>query len=115
MNITTEMRWHLGDSDSALLEFSESRHSFSIDKVLVPSRFRGQGIGSQLINRVLILADAQDKEVYLSARPIGQTDEVRLQALVDYYRRFDFVPTDRGLTVVYMKRARRSEVATATS
>jgi len=109
MNVTGEMVWHLGDDDQAKLTYSESHLAYSIDTVLVSPKLRGQGIGAQLINKILILADAEDKEVYLSARPIGSNDEEKLMRLVHYYERFGFHSVDRGLSVVYMKRARNSE------
>ena len=77
--------------------------------VMVSAKFRGQGIGTQLFKKILILADAEDKEVYLSARPIGSNDEGKLMRLVHYYERFGFRSIDRGFSVVYMKRARNSE------
>ena len=104
MNITGEFVWHLGDHDHAKLTFSESRKAYSIDTVLVPSKFRSQGIGSALINKVILLADAQDKEIFLSARPIGSSSEDQLARLVSYYERFGFVTVDKGFSVVYMKR-----------
>lgn len=109
MNVTGEMVWHLGDDNHATLKYSESHLAYSIDTVLVSAKFRGQGIGAQLIKKILILADAEDKEVYLSARPIGSNNEEKLMRLVHYYERFGFHSIDRGLSVVYMKRGRYSE------
>lgn len=81
--------------------------AFSIDQVLVPSAYRGQGIGTALIKRVLFMADLFGKEVYLSARTLdGVTGEERLQRLVRFYARFGFTPVDRGLTVVHLARKR---------
>lgn len=104
MNLTGELRWHLGEADFALLHYSEDMAAFSIDSVMVPSAFRGRGIGTELIRRVLIMADAVGKDVFLSARPIGNSGEDRLLRLVHYYERFGFIQIDRGLTVVYMAR-----------
>lgn len=109
MNVTGEMVWHLGGDNQAKLTYSESHLAYSIDTVLVSAKFRGQGIGTQLIKKLLTLADAEDKEVYLSARPIGSNDEEKLMRLVHYYERFGFHSIDRGLSVVYMKRVRNSE------
>jgi predicted GNAT family acetyltransferase len=106
MNVTGEIIWHLGEENHAKLTYSESQQAYSIDTVLVPSQFRGQGIGSQLINKVILLADAEKKEIFLSARPIGPNDEEKLMRLVLYYERFGFQTIDRGLSVVYMKRPR---------
>jgi len=109
MNVTGEMVWHLGGDNQEKLTYSESHLAYSIDTVLVSAKFRGQGIGTQLIKKLLTLADAEDKEVYLSARPIGSNDEEKLMRLVHYYERFGFHSIDRGLSVVYMKRVRNSE------
>ena len=108
MNVTGEIRWYLGE-DCANLRFSEDRYSFYVDSVLVPASFRRQGIGSQLLGHILSLADAMDKDVFLSARPIGPNDPERLWRLVHYYERFGFVITDEGLTSVQMKRPRPSQ------
>ncbi len=108
MNIIGEVKWYLGD-DHAYLKYSESGSSFSIDIVLVPPAHRGQGIGSQLVERVLRLADDLNKEVYVTARPIGSFSDQALERLIHYYERFGFELQDRGLTAGYMRRARRSQ------
>jgi len=104
MNVTGEILWHLGEENHAKLKYSESHLAYSIDTVLVPAKYRGQGIGTQLIRKVILMADAEGKEVYLSARPIGSNDEQKLMRLVRYYERFGFQTVDRGFSVVYMKR-----------
>ncbi|MBI5074582.1 MAG: hypothetical protein HZB62_05375 [Nitrospirae bacterium] len=104
MNITGEIKFFLGDGDYAHLKFSESRTSFSIDIVSVPAAYRSKGIGSLLIGRVLLMADTMDKDIYLSARPIGAYTVERLSRLVSYYQRFGFSVIDEGLTMVSMKR-----------
>ncbi len=107
MNITAEVKWHLGEKDHAYLKYAESGRSFSIDIVLVPPAHRGAGIGRQLIERVLCLADSLGKDVYLSARPIGQASKDALERLILYYQRFGFVVQDRALTTAYMRRPAR--------
>jgi len=111
MNIVGEIKHYLGD-DYAILKFSESRTSFSIDIVSVPAAYRNRGIGTLLIRHVLSLADAMQKDVMVSARPIGTSNEETLQRLVRYYERFGFREFDRGLTVVYMRR-RPGDVSSA--
>ena len=103
MNLVGELCYHLGDG-CARLRFSESRTSLSIDTVLVPSTHRGLGIGSALIARVLLLADATGRAVHVSARPLGNASEETLLRLVTFYERFGFVEHDRGLTVVHLRR-----------
>jgi GNAT superfamily N-acetyltransferase len=104
MNISGEIRYFLGDGDYAHMKFSESKTAFSIDIVMVPSAYRNNGIGSVLIERVIVLADTMGKDIYISARPIGNLTDEKLNRLVDYYRRFGFDIVDKGLTVVYMVR-----------
>jgi len=103
MNVVGEIKWYL-DGDYAHLRFSEGVGSFSIDTVMVPAAQRSQGIGSKLISHVLILADHLGKQVRLSARPIGDTSEERLQRLIVYYMRFGFYVVDRGHSIAYMVR-----------
>jgi GNAT superfamily N-acetyltransferase len=105
MNIVGEIRYNLGE-DYARLKFSETRDSFSIDTVMVPAAHRGKGIGTFLINHVLTLADRMQKEVYLTARPMGNANEENINRLVRYYRKFDFFEYDRGVTASYMRRNR---------
>jgi GNAT superfamily N-acetyltransferase len=103
MNVTGELRYYLG-GEYATLRYSESRSSLSIDIVLVPGPHRGQGVGSALIARVLLLADLTRRPVFVDARPIGTSSEAALHRLVAYYQRFGFVETGQGLTVVHMRR-----------
>lgn len=108
MNVVGEIKWYL-DGDYAHLKFSEGLGSFSIDTVMVPAAHRSKGIGNKLINHVLILADQLGKQVRLSARPIGDTSEERLQRLIVYYSRFGFYVVDRGHSIAYMVRDIPSE------
>lgn len=103
MNVVGEIKWYL-DGDYAHLRFSEGVGSFSIDTVMVPAVHRSKGIGSRLIGHILILADRLGKQVRLSARPIGDTSEERLQRLIAYYQRFGFYVEDRGNSIAYMVR-----------
>lgn len=108
MNITGEIKFFVGNGDYAHLKFSESKSSFSIDLISVPSAHRSKGIGALLISRVLQLADTMEKDIYLSARPIGSYSPERLARLVSYYKRFGFGIIDEGLTMVAMKRKVKS-------
>ncbi|MBU0482501.1 MAG: GNAT family N-acetyltransferase [Proteobacteria bacterium] len=103
MNIVGEIKWYLNE-DYARLQFSESSSAFSIDTVMVPANHRGEGIGKALINHVLIMADRMGKMVRVSARPIGECSEERLQRLVSYYEKFGFRIEDRGHSIAYMVR-----------
>ncbi|MBU0486022.1 MAG: GNAT family N-acetyltransferase [Proteobacteria bacterium] len=103
MNVVGEITHYLGD-DYAFIKFSESLHAFSIDMIMVPADYRKQGIGTMLIKHILILADQFDKEINVSARPIGPCTDEKIEALVTYYEKFGFQVIDRGLTVAYMKR-----------
>lgn len=104
MNIIGELRWYLGEKDYAYLKYSETKTSLSIDIVSVPASHRRQGIGGTLIRHVLLTADATQKDVYVSARPLGSFSEENLELLISYYGRFGFQVADRGLTVAYMCR-----------
>lgn len=103
MNIVGELKWYLGN-EYAHIKFSESMESFFIDTVMVPASHRGLGIGTSLINNVLTLADAKRKVVRVSARPIGNFSEERLQKLTSYYMKFGFSIEDRGHSIAYMVR-----------
>lgn len=100
MNITGEINYLL-ENDHASLKFSETRESISIDTVMVPASFRGKGIETFLVNRILYIADSLHKTVYLSARPIGAFSDERL---VSFYRRRGLEVYDRGVTTAYRRR-----------
>ena len=107
MDITGEIKLFL-DKDYALLKFSETKDSFSIETVMVPYKYRGMGIGTTLIQRMIVWADNMQKDVFTSARPIGICNEEKVQRLVRFYEQFDFYAYKRGITAVYMKRTFQS-------
>jgi GNAT superfamily N-acetyltransferase len=103
MNVVGEIKWYL-DNDYAHLRFSEGLGAFSIDTLMVPAAHRNKGIGTRLITHILVLADHLGKQVRVSARPIGETSEERLQRLISYYKRFGFSLEDRGNSIAYLVR-----------
>lgn len=107
MDITGEIKLFL-DKDYAQLKFSETKGSFSIETVMVPFKYRGMGIGTALIQRIVVWADSMQKDVFTSARPIGICNEEKVQRLVRFYEQFDFHAYKRGITAVYMKRTFQS-------
>lgn len=104
LNSTTEMRVHLGDRGTATMRFSESRHAFSLDLVLVPASCRGEGLGTALLQRLFAIADSLAKPVHTTARPIGTSSPEVLRRLVRYYERLGFVTVEEGFSCVHMKR-----------
>lgn len=107
MNLTGELRYHLEGRDYARVTFSEGINSFSIDIVFVPSRFRQQGIGKALVKRVLAIADAAGKEVFVTVRPLGQSGEEIISRLIRFYQQFGFDLTDRDPGLAHMLRPAR--------
>lgn len=113
MNLTGELHYHLEGRETARLKFSEGVSSFSIDIVFVPSRFRRQGIGKVLVERVLALADASGKEVLVTVRPLGQSNEDIISRLIRFYQQFGFALTDRDPGLAHMCRPSRPPRASA--
>ncbi len=107
MNLTGEIHYHLEGKDYARVKFSEGVNSFSIDIVFVPSKFRQRGIGKELVTRVLAIADAAGKEVFVTVRPLGQSGEDVISNLIRFYERFGFTLTDRDPGLAHMHRAAR--------
>ena len=103
MNVVGELKWYLDDT-YAQLKFSESKNALHIDTIMVPAAHRSKEIGTQLINHVLILADAMKKEVKVSARPFANFTEEKLQRLISYYERFGFRMEDRTHSIAYLVR-----------
>ncbi|HEY5994087.1 MAG TPA: GNAT family N-acetyltransferase [Gallionellaceae bacterium] len=113
MNLTGELHYHLEGKEYASVKFSEGAHSFSVDIVFVPSRFRGQGIGEALVTRVLAIADAAGKEVLVTVRPLGQSSEEIVSRLIRFYEQFGFELTDRDPGLAHMCRPARAPQAFA--
>ena len=103
MDINGEIKLFF-DKDYAQLKFSETKGSLCIETVMVPFKHRGLGIGTALIQRLLVWADNTKKDVFTSARPIGTYNEEKVERLVRFYEQFDFCTYKRGVTAVYMKR-----------
>lgn len=107
MNLTGELHYHLEGKEYARVRFSEGVNSFSIDIVFVPAPFRKRGIGKELVNRVLALADATGKEVLVTVRPLGQSGEDIILRLIRFYQQFGFELTDRDPGLAHMRRPAR--------
>lgn len=90
------------------MRFSESSDALTLDLVLVPAERRGQGVGTALINRLLLLADTIGKPVLTTARPIGRSNPETLARLVRYYERMGFAVTKWGVSSALMRREVRS-------
>lgn len=104
MNLTGELHYHLEDKEFARIKFSEGVSSFSIDIVFVPAHFRNQGIGRELVKRVLAIADASAKEVFITVRPLGQSTDEIIGSLIRFYQQFGFELTDRDPGLAHMRR-----------
>jgi GNAT superfamily N-acetyltransferase len=104
MNLTGEFHYHLEGKEYARVKFSEGINSFSIDIVFVPSPFRQQGIGKVLVQRVLAIADSVGKEVFVTVRPLGHSDEEIVSRLISFYTQFGFDLTDRDPGLAHMRR-----------
>ncbi len=109
INLTAELRLNLEEGKTAILRYSESGEAFSLDIMMVPGHFRGHGIGTLLVRRLLFMADALGKPVLTVARPLGGGNSPdALERLVRYYLRFGFQPVHQGLTTVHMRRPPRA-------
>jgi GNAT superfamily N-acetyltransferase len=103
--LTAEIKLLLPGGKTAVLRYTEAAGAFSLDIMLVPSAFRGRGLGTLLLQRLLLLADALGMPVFTTARPLGGGNQPgALERLVAYYARFGFEPVKRGLTTVHMCR-----------
>lgn len=106
-NLAGTLKCFLGDGDSAVLEFTEGAEGFELGVALVPSGHRGKGVGTLLLERLLILADSLGKPVHTQARPIGSSTSETLARLVRYYESWGFETRQRGVTSVMMVRPPR--------
>ena len=76
----------------AILDLSqytdEGIDGYMINRINVPREFRGQGIGSALLNECISCADADGVTLYLGIMP---SDGLHFDALESWYKRYGFV------------------------
>ncbi len=79
-----------------------------VETVWVPAAHRSHGLGTRLLERVLLLADALGKPVRLEVRPLGTTGADVTLRLVSWYRAFGFEVVGSASTVPTLVRPPRS-------
>lgn len=103
-NLVGTLKWSIND-DIAQIKFSETDKGLSLDTMIVPAACRGQGIGSQLLQQFIDFAVLKNKDIYLTARPLGgRSSPERLARLVNFYHKSGFEVIDEGVTVCHMVR-----------
>ena len=70
-------------------EFTDGKSVLLLKKIYIKPEFQGQGIGSEIINKVTNFADELNIPVMLSTDPATKLSET----LPDYYARFGFLDT----------------------
>ena len=78
---------------------SEDHDYFIINRINVPSLYRGQGYGRQLLAQILADADAEHATLWLM--PLGTTDPTGLTPwqLIAWYSRHGFILLESGCMV----------------
>ena len=108
MKITGELKYFLNDDehDYAQLKFSDTNGRLVLETIIVPKSMRDQGVGTTLACQLLDLADMWEKDVYLTARPIGvgSGSSGNLDKLIRFYSRLGFAELDRGVSQINMVR-----------
>lgn len=78
------------------------RDAFFIQRINVIRRFRGQGIGTELLQRVVEDADYEEVKLTLTINPFSDAD-LNYDQLQSWYERYGFVETaiedDQGFFV----------------
>lgn len=74
----------------------ELTEKWTITRINVPVEHRGKGIGSQLLKRILLDADAQGVELVLEVFPSGDLNRSQLEA---WYGRYGFVEYQNGYLI----------------
>jgi len=102
--LTGEFSWMIGDGQ-AKMKFTETDDIITLETIVVPADCRGKGCGGMLLQHLIEYSDARNKDIQLSARPIGgRTNPERLERLVRFYLQHGFVEVERGVTVCKMVR-----------
>jgi len=98
------LKWTIAN-ETVQLKFSETDKGLNLDTIMIPAVCRGQGIGSQLVKQFIDLANVQNKDIYLTARPLGgRTNPERLARLVNFYKKSGFDILEEGISVCHMVR-----------
>jgi len=88
----------LDDADVGWLQVSRTAGELCLDQLHLISRVRGQGIGTQLINRVIEAARAQQRDVTLSL--------IKGNPSLALYKRLGFQLVAEDSTKFHMRRTR---------
>lgn len=76
---------------SATLEVWDDGNTATL--VMITSKWRKKGMGTQVMQMALAYADAFQMEVNLEVHPFGDEPRMPVSELKAWYRTFDFYPT----------------------
>ena len=83
---------NLEDEYGVVLDLYDNGKHLELSKIEVPKRLRGEGIGTELMNKIIDFADQTKKDIRLTpSKSFGATSVGRLK---DFYKRFGFVKND---------------------
>lgn len=69
------------------------------------SEFRRRGHATELMQRVIELADAMDRNLILRVQPYGDDERIEKKRLIEFYEKFGFVKSDNDV----MSRSRKNQ------
>lgn len=85
----------LGPCAIAVVDVTEIHGGVEINRINVPVKYRRQGVGNRLLQKVTSDADAKSYVLFLTINPYGEMSYAQLEA---WYMRHGFV---RGAHKVY--------------
>jgi predicted GNAT family N-acyltransferase len=81
----------------------DSGERFDLESIVLPKQLRGQGYGTEIMNKIVNLADKESKPIYLT--PDTSFGGSSFKRLVNFYKRFGFVKNDdKSVTKHFMVR-----------
>ena len=82
----------LGECHAAVVDATvwDNGSSYLLTRVNVPAPYRGQGVGTQLMAKMLAWADAGGWPLHLQVSPYGDSP-MQYDALVAWYKRLGFM------------------------
>jgi predicted GNAT family acetyltransferase len=90
------------DNDASV-ELWDSGERFDLESIVIPKQLRGQGYGTEIMNKIIKLADDESKPIYLT--PDTSFGGSSFKRLVSFYKRFGFVKNDdKSVTKHFMVR-----------
>ena len=103
-NLLKEGYVNLPVEEGVRLELWEDKNKLTLDTIIIPKEYRGQGMGTKIMNMVCEYSDNVNKPLFLT--PSSSYGVSSLNRLISFYKRFGFKKNVkfRDISIHYMVR-----------